>query len=61
MNRWLKSMILCLVLCATFLFSHGHLMSLGCVILAITAVFCLIMFLITRTNGKSASSGHLGR
>ena len=43
MNRWLKSMILCLVLCAAFLFSHGHLMVLGCVILAITAVFCLIM------------------
>jgi len=49
-------MILCLVLCAAFLFSHGHLMVLGCVILAITAVFCLIMFLITRTSGKSASS-----
>ena len=49
-------MILCLVLCAAFLFSHGHLMVLGCVILAITAVFCLIMFLITKTSGKSASS-----
>ena len=56
MNRWLKSMILCLVLCAAFLFSHGHLMVLGCVILAIIAVFCLIMFLITRTSGKSVRS-----